>query len=133
MTILDVKGKKIESKKPVFSRAERRRFKHSPLSRQLTVAGTEGVPEYYRLLAYGQILVYQMSEVQMRMAGVPVARGRRPLNARDTFSIQLTEEWNELIEKMEEVQTMMKDIETEQAKREEAEKKNILDVPNAAQ
>jgi hypothetical protein len=92
-----------------------------PLAHQKSVAGAPGVPEYYRLMAYGQILIYEMSEIQQRMAGVPYARGRRPAEARDELSIKLTERWKVLVPKLEEIEKAMKEIEEEEKTKDEPE------------
>lgn len=87
-----------------LSRAERRRILRDPMFRNKTIVATDGIPEYYRLIAYGQVLVHQMSDIQARMLGIPYARGRRPVGARDELNDALAAEWEETIEKLDAVQ-----------------------------
>lgn len=96
--------------KPRLSRATRRRLLRDPDYRNKVIAGTEGVPPYYRLLAYGQVLVAQMSDIQARMMGIPFARTKKG-DAREKYQEQLTAEWNECVEKLEAVQKDVEHIE----------------------
>jgi hypothetical protein len=105
--LIDEAGAPIEStkaQKPTLPRAERRRMARDPMFRNKVIAGTEGVPTYYRLIAYGQLLVEEMSDIQKLMMGVPYARGRRPEGAREELSIKLTDRWNYVVDKLEKVQ-----------------------------
>lgn len=131
--ILDVNGqvivsdkKKKEKQKP--SRAERRRMLRDPAARNKIIATSEGVPEYYRMLAYGQLLIYEMGEIQMRMLAIPRARGRRPVGQREALQEELVTKWNEATEKLEEVQKIMEKLEAEEKEKEEAKKKNLIEV-----
>lgn len=114
--------KNTEEQQPKMPRAEYRRMMRDKLYQHKMVAAMPNVSEYYRLLAYGQVLIHKMDEVKMRMMGVPYARGRRPIGQRDTLSLSLTEEWNDCVEKIEGVQEQMAKHEAEQKKKEEATK-----------
>lgn len=98
-----------EKKEVKPNRAERRRMMRDPLFNQKMTAGNEYVEEYRRLIAYGQILVYQMSDVQLRMAGL----GMQPKKLRASIQEKLTNEWNEITEKLEGIQKQMESIEKE--------------------
>lgn len=116
LELLDETGTKIEKKqKPVKTlppRYERRRMRRDEQYHNKVIAGNPGVPVYNRMMAYGQLLIHQLTDIQQRMAGVPFARGRRPAGMREELSEQLTIEWNDCVEKLGEVQEQMQQIET---------------------
>jgi hypothetical protein len=94
-------------------RAEKRRMARDPLYRSKVIAGMESAPEYDRLVSYGQILVFEMSQIQERMNGL----GFTPKKLRAQRQEELTERWNVLVEKIEQLQKDMAEIEAEEKKK----------------
>ncbi len=121
VTILGTDGAPIKSKPkeaPKLPRAERRRMMRDKDRHNKTIAVTAGVPPYYRLLAYGQVLISQMVDIQQRMGGI----GYTPKKFRAARQEALTAEWNETVEKLEEVQKDIEIIEQVQAFNEDPSK-----------
>jgi hypothetical protein len=95
-----------------ISRAERRRMKHDPLFHQKIIAGSEYVDEYARLIAFGQILVSDMFDLQLKMSGLAYTPKKFRAERQET----LTQEWNVIVEKLQNTQTRMEEIEKERNK-----------------
>lgn len=120
MTILGANGEELKTKVQSPNRAERRRMKRDPLSRDKILCTTEGVPEFWRLVSYGRVLVWRLSDIQMRMMGI----GYIPKKYRMKRQEELTMEWEQAGEALEALQKRLEELEDiqkiEERKNEEA-------------
>lgn len=84
-----------------------------PLHVQKLLAVTAGVPEYDRLIAYGRVILYEMSDLQQAVNGLPFC----PKKLRDARQEEFIQRWNDMSEKLEAIQKRMKELEDEEKKK----------------
>jgi hypothetical protein len=107
----EIQGK---SDKPVESkdlpRAERRRLLKDPTYNLKMMSVNPGISEYGRLIAYGQLLLFEMNVLKERIEGLY----RTPKESREERGNKLIEDWNLHAQKIQEVQERMAEIEKEE-------------------
>lgn len=96
-------------------RAERRRMMRDTARIHKMMAVNPKTSEYDRLIAHGQVIIHEMSEIQQKMLGL----GYTPKAFRMIRQEELTDEWNEQVEKLEGIQERISEIEKANAPKNE--------------